>query len=165
MLHPQCKRLGGLICTARPTLEHCRVTTVNQDFGDADAAALVHCSSHWRVLEIEDETEAKNSALTDAGVIALAPLTALTDLVLYGCGQVTDVGVAALAPLTALATLSLSECCAVTDVGVAALAPLTALTSLDLTSCQVTDESVATLAPLTALATLSLGGCEKVTDD
>jgi len=55
-------------------------------------------------------------------------------LTLSVCGfhEVTDAGVRALASLTALTSLVLGHCHKVTDAGVQALLALTALTSLDI---------------------------------
>jgi Leucine-rich repeat (LRR) protein len=112
------------------------------------------------------------AAVAEGGVSALGLHTSLTSLDVGGC-SLTDAGLIALASLTALKSLSMWQCCDehfelhLTDLGVAALASLTQLTSLNLGHCLfgVTDVGVTPLASLTALTSLNLHGCKKMTEE
>jgi hypothetical protein len=104
----------------------------------------------------------RHCTVTDADVLAVGTLTALTTLILFTCVNVTDVSVAALSELTGLTVLGFAGC-NLTNVAVGALSGLTGLTALNLSGCNVTDVAMGTLSGLTGLTVLSLGGC-KVTD-
>jgi hypothetical protein len=86
---------------------------------------------------------------------ALSPLSTSVSAIY----AVSDEGMRALAPLTAMTDLNLSRCQRVTNERVRALSPLTALTSLNLTLCDgVTEEDVRELAHITALTDLKWSG-------
>jgi hypothetical protein len=104
----------------------------------------------------------RHCTVTDAEVLAVGTLTALTSLRLFCCRNVTDVAVVALSELTGLTVLGLAGC-NVTNVALGALGGLTGLTELDLGGCNVTDVGVGVLSGLTGLTTLSLSACN-VTD-
>ena len=106
----------------------------------------------------------RHSTVTDADVLAVGTLTALTTLGLFNCVNVTDVAVGTLSDLTGLTGLNLGGCLLLTDVGVGTLSSLTALSKLDLDDCRLlTDVGVSSLSSLTALSTLYLRGCPNVT--
>jgi hypothetical protein len=77
----------------------------------------------------------RQCTVTDADVLAVGTLTALTSLCLFCCRKVTGVAVAALSGLTGLTKLNLSGCSKVSDVGVSRLSGLTALSELYLRDC------------------------------
>jgi hypothetical protein len=95
----------------------------------------------------------RHCTMTDAEVLAVGTLTALTSLELGGCRNVTDVAVAALSGLTGLTELDQGV---VTDVAVETLGGFTSLTELDLEGCNVTNVGVSRLSGLTGLTELSL---------
>ncbi|KAK3241809.1 hypothetical protein CYMTET_48458 [Cymbomonas tetramitiformis] len=153
------RRLPGRIAEGRK-----RVYEVAFDDGDVRQTQLA-----GKVISLKPTA---CDLVTDEGLAALAPLTALTSLDLTNCREVTDEGLAALAPLTALTSLDLTNCREVTDEGLAALAPLTALTSsipqtalVGGLECVADGVRLAALAPLTALTSLNLAHLVQETDD
>jgi Leucine-rich repeat (LRR) protein len=107
----------------------------------------------------------RHSTVTDAEVLAVGTLTALTTLNLFNCVNVTDVAVGTLSDLTGLTGLNLGGCLLLTDVGVGTLSGFTALTKLSLSRCRkLTDVAVGTLSGFTGLTELGLGGCRLLTD-
>ena len=84
----------------------------------------------------------KCQRVTDAGLHALAPLAALQDLTVSGCGgdiPITDSGLRALTPLAALQVLRLDDLRQITDLGLSVLAAqLTELRALDVHGCAST---------------------------
>jgi hypothetical protein len=107
----------------------------------------------------------RHCTVTDAEVLAVGTLTALTSLELGGCRNVTDMAVAALSDLTGLTALDLACCRKLTDVAVGTLSGLTGLTALSLSGCRnVTDVAVGIMSGFTALTLLNLGNCRNVTD-
>jgi hypothetical protein len=105
--------------------------------------------------------------VSNDGLRAIAALTALTQLHVYGCSEVTNEGLRAInhqphLPHPAPPGLLLQ----VTNQGLRAIASLTALTELHLQYFHgVTDEGVETLSRLTALKSLDLTGCDKVSQE
>lgn len=151
-----------------------------QGIGIADDAAITP-----ELRELVRQLSLEGTAVTDAGLAAIAGLTGLQALSLYGT-KVSNAGLASLAGLTALETLWLSRTqvrdaglasqagltelqrlyligTQVTDVGLASLAGLTGLQSLDLSGTKVADAGLASLAGLTGLLRLDLSGTQ-VTD-
>ena len=77
----------------------------------------------------------RHCTVTEAEVLAVGTLTALTRLLLFNCVNVTDVAVGALSSFTGLTGLNLRNCRNVTDLGVGRLSGLTALSTLYLSDC------------------------------
>jgi len=100
----------------------------------------------------------QNRAVTDAGLVHLAGLTGLEELVLKAT-HITDIGLAHLRGLTALRKLDLSFT-EVSDAGIVHLAGLTHLRELGLACYLVTDDRLPYLLPhlqrLTSLEQLLL---------
>jgi len=126
----------------------------------------------------------------DAGLGAVARLTALTHLDLKGCLGATEAGLRQVARLPDLRRVSFAWCRraatdrvmwelplglesldltgvqGVTDVGVAVLTRLPALTQLDLSRCSlVTNRGVLVLRRLKTLRVLELQGCTRISDE
>jgi hypothetical protein len=112
-------------------------------------------------LDGEELDEEDVEGATGEWVLELGGFTMLMSLELDHC-TVTDAEVLPVGKLTALTLLSLFKCVTVTDVSVAALSGLTVL---NLGGCRhkLTDVAVGALSGLTGLTGLGLGGC-KVTD-
>lgn len=167
-----------LLSKPRPLLARCV-----QETTEADLEPLEHLSASLVSLSLRHCW-----ALSDGGLSALAPLTCLGLLDLFGCQRITEEGLTALADLPlrsldvgrcgigslgpvaalqGLRTLGLSYCRGLGDRHLAALAPLAAsLTSLDVFECTgLTDEAGAELAALTGLRELHLAIGDTLTDE
>eukprot|EP00242_Pyramimonas_sp_CCMP2087_P005258 CAMPEP_0198199288 /NCGR_PEP_ID=MMETSP1445-20131203/2601_1 /TAXON_ID=36898 /ORGANISM="Pyramimonas sp., Strain CCMP2087" /LENGTH=252 /DNA_ID=CAMNT_0043869083 /DNA_START=855 /DNA_END=1613 /DNA_ORIENTATION=- len=140
---------------------HDRLVTVLKPSGAPPDASI------WKKFGGVKTVVLKGYFVKDDDLRGLTPLAAtLTSLDLQHCYDITNKGVKALAPLTAITSLDLTGCSRVTDMGIRALAPLTALTSLNLFRCfKVTDKGLRALAPFTALTSLNLGYCEGVSNE
>ncbi len=123
------------------------------------------------------------TAVTDAGLVALAPQAGWVELNLWGCEAITDAGLAAVGEVGSLEVLEVGRCAGITSRGLhhlgglehlstlglagtaiddgalGALRELPALSSLDLAETQITGEGLVQLAGLPALWSLNLYGC------
>jgi hypothetical protein len=104
--------------------------------------------AHFIHLDVSD------TRVTDAGLVHLKPMTALTYLWLSNT-PVTDTGLAQLEGLTSLQLFHLNGT-KVGDAGLVHLKPMTALTELGLGATQVSNTGLATLRTLTNLTNLDL---------
>jgi eukaryotic-like serine/threonine-protein kinase len=105
----------------------------------------------------------KCDRVTDAGLANLTRLTELSGLTLAST-PVTDAGMVHLQGLTALTALNLAECPRVTDVGLIALKGMTRLEYLNLHGVSLPDAGLRHLDGLSQLTTLNLSATP-LTDD
>ena len=96
------------------------------------------------------------TAVTDAGMADIAPLTDLERLILHNT-QIGDAGLARLQGLTKLRSLEVYNT-PLTDTALETIAGFTALELLQLTGTRVTDVGISRLAPLKQLRHLSVSG-------
>ena len=143
-------------------LEH---LSVEDPVTDGGLQALADtCSATLLTLRAYD-----TRVLTDQGLVCLAVLTHLQDLVLDGdggCPGCTEPGLCApLAKLADLRRLSLLYCVLVGEATMRVVGACASLQFLDLTECiGVTDAGLAALSNLGSLRTLVISWCTRVTD-
>lgn len=130
---------------------------VNLDRARVTDAGLAQAAASWPKLA---RLDISGTAVTDAGLPALAHGPHLTQLVLNG--NITDRGADALKALTALQELDISQT-QITDQGLAAVAALPHLVTVYLNK-SVSDRGLKELAKSPSLRTLDLTGA-RITDD
>lgn len=135
------KTLGAMPSIKRIRLPRTKISSEGMQF--------LQNATQLELLDLSDCAQ-----VTDAGLPALAKLTKMRNLSLWG-SQITDVGLANLAGMKNLVALSLQDC-AVTDAGFEHLRGLTQLRELDVFRTQVGDGCLRCIQASTKLQKLKL---------